>query len=55
MPGEESSRIHGLREADLAEAPPLEEVIDELLKVLSGRAMVAHVAAVERAFLDTAM
>lgn len=55
MPEGETIRIHGLREVDLAEAPPLEKVLDELLKVLSGRAMVAHVAAVERAFLRRAL
>ena len=35
MPEGDTIRIHGLREADLAEAPPLEKVLDELLEVLS--------------------
>jgi DNA polymerase-3 subunit epsilon len=55
MPEGETIRIHGLREADLAEAPPLEEVLDDLLEALTGRAMVAHVAAVERSFLGAAL
>ena len=55
MPEGETIRIHGLREADLAEAPPLEEVLDGLLEALTGRAMVAHVAAVERSFLGAAL
>ena len=44
MPGPETIRIHGLRSEDLAGAPPLSEVIDELLVALAGRALVAHVA-----------
>ena len=44
MPSYETIRIHGLRPADLADAPPLEEVLDRLLPALAGRALVAHVA-----------
>ncbi len=55
MPEWDTIRIHGLREADLVEAPPLEEVLDELLEALAGRALVAHVAAVERGFLRAAL
>jgi DNA polymerase-3 subunit epsilon len=55
MPDSDTIRIHGLRETDLADAPRLGEVIDELLEALTGTALVAHVAAVERGFLDTAM
>lgn len=51
MPGAETIRIHGLRSEDLAGAPALTEVLDELLDALTGRALVAHVAAVERSFL----
>jgi DNA polymerase III subunit epsilon len=55
MPGEDTSRIHGLREADLIEAPPLDELLEELLDVLAGRILVAHVAAIEQAFLEKAL
>jgi DNA polymerase-3 subunit epsilon len=55
MPDADTIRIHGLREADLVDAPALAEVIDGLLEALTGTALVAHVAEVERGFLDTAM
>jgi DNA polymerase III subunit epsilon len=55
MPDADTIRIHGLRESDLADAPPLAERIDGLLEALTGRALVAHVAAVERGFLDAAL
>jgi DNA polymerase-3 subunit epsilon len=47
--------VHGLRTADLAGAPPLDEVLDDLIGALSGRVLVAHAAWVERAFLDRAL
>jgi len=55
MPDADTIRIHGLRETDLANAPPLSERIDGLLEALTGRALVAHVAAVERGFLGAAL
>jgi DNA polymerase-3 subunit epsilon len=55
MPDAETIRIHGLREADLSDAPPLSELIDGLLDALTGRALVAHVAGVEHGFLDAAL
>ncbi|MFL5908560.1 MAG: PolC-type DNA polymerase III [Solirubrobacterales bacterium] len=55
MPDEDTIRIHGLREADLSEAPPLSELLGGLLEDLSGAAIVAHVAAVERGFLGAAL
>jgi DNA polymerase III subunit epsilon len=55
MPGEDSIRIHGLRERDLAGAPPLGEVLDELLEAIAGRPLVAHVAAIEEGFLRAAL
>ena len=55
MPDGETIRIHGLREADLEQAPPLSEVIDQLLEPLTGRAIIAHVADVERGFLRAAL
>lgn len=48
-------RVHGLRAADLADAPPLEVAIDPLLGALAGRIPVVHVAAVERSFLRPAL
>jgi DNA polymerase-3 subunit epsilon len=55
MPDWDTVRIHGLREVDLEEAAPLDEVIDDLLEPLTGRPIVAHVAEVERGFLDAAL
>ena len=51
MPEAETIRIHGLRSEDLADAPPLSEVLDQLFAALTGRALVVHVAAVEESFL----
>ena len=55
MPDGETIRIHGLRESDLAAAPPLEELLDELILALTGRALVAHGAAIEVGFLRPAL
>jgi DNA polymerase-3 subunit epsilon len=55
MPGGETIRIHGLLESDLADAPPLSEALDGLLEAITGRTLVAHVAAVEKAFLSVAL
>src|SRR5262245_57620607 len=55
MPGPETIRLHGLRESDLAHAPRLDGLFDELLGALTGAAMVAHVAAVETGFLGDAL
>jgi DNA polymerase III subunit epsilon len=55
MPDAETIRIHGLRSSDLAGAPTLSEVLDALLEALTGTALVAHMAAVEKAFLAAAM
>ncbi len=48
-------RVHGLRRADLADAPDLEAAVDALLTVLTGRVLVAHCAFVEKAFLRAAL
>jgi len=55
MPEADTIRIHGLREADLANAPPLGDLLDGLLEALTGRALVAHVAAIEAGFLRAAL
>jgi DNA polymerase III subunit epsilon len=55
MPDWDTIRIHGLREADLDAAPRLSERLDRLLEALTGRVLVAHVAAVERGFLESAL
>lgn len=55
MPPPETIRIHGLRRGDLADAPPLTEVLDLILASLTGRVLVAHAAWVERGFLATAL
>lgn len=43
--------VHKLRVADLAEAPPLDAVVEQILTILTGRIPVFHTAAVERSFL----
>jgi len=53
--GEASIRVHGIRAADLARAPSLRESIGVLLGAIAGRAVVAHSAHVERAFLKRAL
>lgn len=55
MPDGDTIRIHGLREADLIDAPPLSQHLAELLDAFTGRVLVAHVAAIERAFLRAAL
>ncbi|HEY5389654.1 MAG TPA: 3'-5' exonuclease [Solirubrobacteraceae bacterium] len=52
---EESIRIHGIRAADLAQAPELSEAIKPLLAAMTGRILIAHHAPVERAFLRRAL
>jgi DNA polymerase III subunit epsilon len=44
--------VHKLRVPDLADAPPLEEAMDGILELLTGRIPVFHTAAVERSFLE---
>lgn len=55
MPDAQAIRIHGLRSSDLVDAPELSEVLDGLLEALTGKALVAHIAAIERGFLAAAL
>jgi DNA polymerase-3 subunit epsilon len=55
MPGAETIRIHGLRPADLAHAPPLADALGLMLEALAGRVLVAHPSWVERDFLSAAL
>jgi DNA polymerase-3 subunit epsilon len=48
-------RIHGLREDDLREQPPLEQRIDLIAGALSGSVLVAHCAWIETRFLGDAL
>jgi DNA polymerase III epsilon subunit-like protein len=43
--------VHKLRLADVVDAPPLEEAIDRVLELLTGRVPVFHTAAIETGFL----
>jgi DNA polymerase-3 subunit epsilon len=52
---EASIRVHGIRAADLDRAPVLADAIGPLLRTITGRVLVAHTAAVERAFLGRAL
>jgi DNA polymerase-3 subunit epsilon len=54
MPDGETIVIHGLMEIDLAGAPALAETFEGLLEALAGKVLVAHVAEVERGFLEPA-
>jgi DNA polymerase III subunit epsilon len=51
---EASIRVHGIRADDLARAPPLTDAVGPLLEAITGRIVVVHFAAVERAFLGRA-
>jgi DNA polymerase-3 subunit epsilon len=48
----ESIRVHGIRPQELADAPELEVVADELIRALEGRTLVAHAKSIELAFLE---
>jgi DNA polymerase III subunit epsilon len=43
--------VHKLRLADVADAPSLDDALDRVLELLTGRVPVYHTAAVETAFL----
>jgi DNA polymerase III subunit epsilon len=52
---EAAIRVHGIRAADLADAPPIAEALEPLLAAMAGRVLVAHHAPIERAFLGAAL
>jgi DNA polymerase III subunit epsilon len=52
---EPSILVHGIRAADLARAPLLDEAILPLLRALAGRVLIAHAASVETSFLRRAL
>jgi DNA polymerase-3 subunit epsilon len=52
---EASILIHGIRTADLADAPILDEAIQPLINAMAGRVIIAHESWVERAFLGRAL
>ena len=52
---EEAILVHGIRAVDLATAPQLSDAIGPLVEVMTDRVLVAHSAAVERAFLGRAL
>ena len=55
MPRANTILIHGLRSEELADSPSLSEVMGELLTELTGRVLVAHVAALDESFLRRAL
>jgi len=52
---EASVLVHGIGTVDLDGAPGLEEAIGPLVDAMTGRALVAHAAPIERAFLGAAL
>lgn len=51
----EAMKVHALTAEEVARAPALSEVLPDVRDRLRGRALVAHAAWVERAFLDRAL
>jgi len=52
---EKSVTFHHITHADIAQAPDLAEILDELLDALAGRLVVVHFRHIERPFLDAAV
>jgi DNA polymerase-3 subunit epsilon len=46
-----AEQIHGIRAADLIDAPAFADIADDLVELLSGRVLVAHNARFDRGFL----
>ncbi|MGN6169867.1 MAG: 3'-5' exonuclease [Solirubrobacteraceae bacterium] len=53
--GEASIPVHGIRDVDLASAPPLAAWIGPLLEAITGRVLVLHSAGIDRPFLKRAL
>lgn len=51
---EESIAFHRITHSQVAQAPPLEEVFDDVLESLRGHLVVVHYSNIERSFLDAA-
>jgi DNA polymerase-3 subunit epsilon len=51
---EQSATLHGIVDADLADAASLEEALSDLLDVMAGRVLVLHHAPLDLGFLNTA-
>lgn len=51
----ESVAFHRITHSDIEAAPPLAEVLEELLDAMAGKVMVVHYRNIERAFLDRAL
>lgn len=51
---EESITLHRITHSQVAEAPPLEQVLDEVIEQLTGRVVVVHYRGIERPFLNIA-
>ncbi len=52
---ENSVVIHGITHSDIMDAPDLSDIIEDVLKELSGKIMVVHYKTIEREFLDQAL
>ncbi len=52
---EASIRFHNITHTEVARAPDLDEVLDDLLAALAGHVVVVHYRGIERPFLDTAV
>ena len=52
---DESVAFHGITHSQVADAPKFVEILDELLKAISGHVLVVHCRAIERAFLNNAL
>lgn len=50
-----SVTLHRITHSEVAAAPDLEAVLDDLLGAMAGRVMVVHYASIERRFLDLAL